>query len=125
MSRELVWKDAVTVPLAARARPGVLREEPTQPACPPQDPTFKPCQMKTHFLLPFPVNYVGECIRTAPFTDPDHARCGARGGMAGVGVQARPPRLLGVSVRIELQVALSCLASLFPCSQEVNVCPEC
>ncbi|CAK7320721.1 Presequence protease, mitochondrial [Vulpes lagopus] len=37
------------------------------------DPTFKPCQTKTHFLLPFPVNYVGECIRTAPFTDPDHA----------------------------------------------------
>nr|XP_004409406.2 PREDICTED: presequence protease, mitochondrial [Odobenus rosmarus divergens] len=37
------------------------------------DPTFKPCQMKTHFLLPFPVNYVGECIRTAPYADPDHA----------------------------------------------------
>ncbi|KAI5262151.1 Presequence Protease [Manis pentadactyla] len=37
------------------------------------DPTFKPCQMKTHFLLPFPVNYVGECVRTAPYTDLDHA----------------------------------------------------
>ncbi|XP_069314747.1 presequence protease, mitochondrial isoform X5 [Eulemur rufifrons] len=37
------------------------------------DPTFTPCQMKTHFLLPFPVNYVGECIRTVPYTDPDHA----------------------------------------------------
>ncbi|XP_044770958.1 presequence protease, mitochondrial isoform X6 [Neomonachus schauinslandi] len=37
------------------------------------DPTFKPCQMKTHFLLPFPVNYMGECIRTAPYADPDHA----------------------------------------------------
>ncbi|XP_047610451.1 presequence protease, mitochondrial isoform X1 [Phacochoerus africanus] len=37
------------------------------------DPTFKPCQMKTHFLLPFPVNYVAECVRTAPYTDPDHA----------------------------------------------------
>ncbi|KAM9229505.1 presequence protease, mitochondrial isoform 2-T2 [Dugong dugon] len=37
------------------------------------DPTFKPCQMKTHFLLPFPVNYVGECVRTVPYTDPDHA----------------------------------------------------
>ncbi|XP_032205756.1 presequence protease, mitochondrial isoform X2 [Mustela erminea] len=36
-------------------------------------PTFKPCQTKTHFLLPFPVNYVGECIRTAPYADPDHA----------------------------------------------------
>ncbi|XP_068843300.1 presequence protease, mitochondrial isoform X2 [Capricornis sumatraensis] len=37
------------------------------------DPTFEPCQMKTHFLLPFPVNYVAECIRTAPYTAPDHA----------------------------------------------------
>ncbi|XP_008050953.2 presequence protease, mitochondrial [Carlito syrichta] len=37
------------------------------------DPTFEPCQMKTHFLLPFPVNYVGECVRTVPYTDPDHA----------------------------------------------------
>lgn len=41
----------------------------------PQDPTFEPCQMKTHFLLPFPVNYVAECIRTAPYAAPDHARC--------------------------------------------------
>ncbi|XP_016069907.1 PREDICTED: presequence protease, mitochondrial isoform X2 [Miniopterus natalensis] len=37
------------------------------------EPTFKPCQMKTHFLLPFPVNYIGECVRTAPYTDADHA----------------------------------------------------
>uniref|UniRef100_A0A8C0JBY6 Pitrilysin metalloproteinase 1 n=1 Tax=Chelonoidis abingdonii TaxID=106734 RepID=A0A8C0JBY6_CHEAB len=37
------------------------------------EPTFKPCQMKTHFLLPFPVNYVGECIRTVPYTAPDYA----------------------------------------------------
>ncbi|XP_049632256.1 presequence protease, mitochondrial isoform X1 [Suncus etruscus] len=37
------------------------------------DPSFKPCQMKTHFVLPFPVNYVGESVRTAPYTDPDHA----------------------------------------------------
>ncbi|XP_023609357.1 presequence protease, mitochondrial [Myotis lucifugus] len=37
------------------------------------EPTFTPCQMKTHFLLPFPVNYVGECVRTAPYTHPDHA----------------------------------------------------
>lgn len=36
--------------------------------------------MKTHFLLPFPVNHVGECVRTAPYTDPDHARCGAQEG---------------------------------------------
>lgn len=46
----------------------------TRPGLCPQDPTFKPCQMKTHFLLPFPVNYVAECVRTAPYTDPDHAR---------------------------------------------------
>ncbi|XP_069504122.1 presequence protease, mitochondrial [Ambystoma mexicanum] len=37
------------------------------------DPTFKPCQMKTHFSLPFPVNYVGECIRTVPYSNPDFA----------------------------------------------------
>uniref|UniRef100_A0A663M360 Presequence protease, mitochondrial n=1 Tax=Athene cunicularia TaxID=194338 RepID=A0A663M360_ATHCN len=38
------------------------------------DPTFKPCQMKTHFVLPFPVNYVGECIRTVPYMAADYAR---------------------------------------------------
>ncbi|KAI1242608.1 hypothetical protein IHE44_0000141 [Lamprotornis superbus] len=38
-----------------------------------EDPTFKPCQMKTHFVLPFPVNYVGECIRTVPYTAADYA----------------------------------------------------
>ncbi|KAM9091334.1 presequence protease, mitochondrial isoform 4-T4 [Megaptera novaeangliae] len=37
------------------------------------DPTFKPCPMKTHFLFPFPVNYVAECIRTAPYAAPAHA----------------------------------------------------
>ncbi|KAG3257777.1 pitrilysin metallopeptidase 1 [Ictidomys tridecemlineatus] len=37
------------------------------------DPTFKPCQIKTHFQLPFPVYYVGECIRTVPYVHPDHA----------------------------------------------------
>uniref|UniRef100_A0A8C4JD16 Pitrilysin metalloproteinase 1 n=1 Tax=Dromaius novaehollandiae TaxID=8790 RepID=A0A8C4JD16_DRONO len=37
------------------------------------DPTFKPCQMKTHFVLPFPVNYIGECIRTVPYTAADYA----------------------------------------------------
>ncbi|KAM9307679.1 presequence protease, mitochondrial [Gastrophryne carolinensis] len=37
------------------------------------DPTFKPCQMKTHFCLPFPVNYIGECVRTVPYTHPDYA----------------------------------------------------
>ncbi|XP_075068173.1 presequence protease, mitochondrial [Mixophyes fleayi] len=38
------------------------------------DPTFKPCQMKTHFSLPFPVNYIGECIRTVPYMHADYAR---------------------------------------------------
>ncbi|ELK08113.1 Presequence protease, mitochondrial [Pteropus alecto] len=38
------------------------------------DPTFKPCPVKTHLLLPFPVSYVGDCVRTAPYTHPDHAR---------------------------------------------------
>uniref|UniRef100_A0A4X2MBK3 Presequence protease, mitochondrial n=1 Tax=Vombatus ursinus TaxID=29139 RepID=A0A4X2MBK3_VOMUR len=39
-----------------------------------EDPTFKPCQMKTHFILPFPVNYVGEGVRTVPYTHPDYAK---------------------------------------------------
>nr|XP_023660537.1 presequence protease, mitochondrial-like [Paramormyrops kingsleyae] len=34
---------------------------------------FKPFQMKTFFRLPFPVNYVSECIRTVPFTHRDYA----------------------------------------------------
>ncbi|XP_063778219.1 presequence protease, mitochondrial [Pseudophryne corroboree] len=38
------------------------------------DPTFKPCQMKTHFSLPFPVNYIGECVRTVPYMHEDYAR---------------------------------------------------
>ncbi|XP_074214426.1 presequence protease, mitochondrial isoform X4 [Camelus bactrianus] len=37
------------------------------------EPTFTPCQVKTHFLLPFPVSYVAECVRTAPYSHPDHA----------------------------------------------------
>lgn len=44
------------------------------PRPPPQDPTFKPCPVKTHLLLPLPVSYVGDCVRTAPYTHPDHAR---------------------------------------------------
>nr|KAF6432114.1 pitrilysin metallopeptidase 1 [Rousettus aegyptiacus] len=36
-------------------------------------PTFKPYPMKTHLVLPFPVSYVGDCVRTAPYTHPDHA----------------------------------------------------
>ncbi|EHB04995.1 Presequence protease, mitochondrial [Heterocephalus glaber] len=37
------------------------------------EPTFKPWQMKTHLLMPFPVNYIGECVRTVPYAHPDHA----------------------------------------------------
>ncbi|KFO24997.1 Presequence protease, mitochondrial [Fukomys damarensis] len=37
------------------------------------EPTFKPWQMKTHLLMPFPVNYVGKCVRTVPYSHPDHA----------------------------------------------------
>lgn len=47
------------------------------PHPPPQAPTFKPYPMKTHLVLPFPVSYVGDCVRTAPYTHPDHARYGA------------------------------------------------
>uniref|UniRef100_A0AAQ4Q688 Presequence protease, mitochondrial n=1 Tax=Gasterosteus aculeatus aculeatus TaxID=481459 RepID=A0AAQ4Q688_GASAC len=34
---------------------------------------FKPCQMKTIFQLPFPVNFVSEAIRTVPFSHEDNA----------------------------------------------------
>ncbi|KAM6920229.1 presequence protease, mitochondrial [Lycodopsis pacificus] len=34
---------------------------------------FKPCQMKTFFQLPFPVNFVSESIRTVPFSHEDYA----------------------------------------------------
>lgn len=37
------------------------------------EPNYKPCQMKTFFPLPFPVNFVSECIRTVPFTHQDYA----------------------------------------------------
>ncbi|XP_066441695.1 presequence protease, mitochondrial isoform X2 [Eleutherodactylus coqui] len=37
------------------------------------DPTFKSCQMKTYFCLPFPVNYIGECVRTVPYVHADYA----------------------------------------------------
>ncbi|XP_069565063.1 presequence protease, mitochondrial [Brachyistius frenatus] len=34
---------------------------------------FQPCQMKTFFQLPFPVNFVSESIRTVPFSHEDYA----------------------------------------------------
>ncbi|XP_026887832.2 presequence protease, mitochondrial isoform X1 [Electrophorus electricus] len=37
------------------------------------EPNFKPCQMKTYFELPFPVNFASECVRTVPFTHEDYA----------------------------------------------------
>lgn len=37
------------------------------------EPNFQPCQMKTFFPLPFPVNFVSECVRTVPFTHQDYA----------------------------------------------------
>uniref|UniRef100_A0A3B3SHI6 Pitrilysin metalloproteinase 1 n=1 Tax=Paramormyrops kingsleyae TaxID=1676925 RepID=A0A3B3SHI6_9TELE len=38
-----------------------------------QEPTFTPCQMKTYFELPFPVNFIGESVRTVPFTHQGYA----------------------------------------------------
>lgn len=37
------------------------------------EPNFQPCQMKTFFQLPFPVNFVSETIRTVPFNHEDYA----------------------------------------------------
>uniref|UniRef100_A0A3Q3J0S6 Presequence protease, mitochondrial n=1 Tax=Monopterus albus TaxID=43700 RepID=A0A3Q3J0S6_MONAL len=34
---------------------------------------FQPCQMKTFFQMPFPVNFVCKTIRTVPFTHEDYA----------------------------------------------------
>uniref|UniRef100_A0A8D3CHC9 Presequence protease, mitochondrial n=1 Tax=Scophthalmus maximus TaxID=52904 RepID=A0A8D3CHC9_SCOMX len=34
---------------------------------------FQPCQMKTFFQMPFPVNFVSENIRTVPFSHEDYA----------------------------------------------------
>ncbi|KAM7400088.1 hypothetical protein PAMA_004675 [Pampus argenteus] len=34
---------------------------------------FQPCQMKTFFQMPFPVNFVSETIRTVPFSHEDYA----------------------------------------------------
>ncbi|KAM5235047.1 presequence protease, mitochondrial-like [Ctenodactylus gundi] len=38
-----------------------------------EEPAFEPSELKTHFVLPFPMNFISECVRTAPFTNPDHA----------------------------------------------------
>uniref|UniRef100_A0A2I4CMQ5 Presequence protease, mitochondrial n=1 Tax=Austrofundulus limnaeus TaxID=52670 RepID=A0A2I4CMQ5_AUSLI len=37
------------------------------------EPNLQPCQMKTFFQMPFPVNFVSECIRTVPFCHQDYA----------------------------------------------------
>lgn len=34
---------------------------------------FQPCQMKTFYPMPFPVNFVSESIRTVPFAHADYA----------------------------------------------------
>ncbi|XP_024291272.1 presequence protease, mitochondrial isoform X1 [Oncorhynchus tshawytscha] len=59
-----------------------ITERPLDPLAPPgsgpsrklvAEPNFKPCQMKTFFPMPFPINFVSECIRTVPFTHEDCA----------------------------------------------------
>ncbi|XP_078722291.1 presequence protease, mitochondrial [Lampetra fluviatilis] len=37
------------------------------------DPAFRPREMKTHFQMPFPVNFVTQCVRAVPFTHRDFA----------------------------------------------------
>ncbi|XP_056149535.1 presequence protease, mitochondrial isoform X2 [Lampris incognitus] len=37
------------------------------------EPSFHPCQMKTFFPMPFPINFVSECVRTVPFVHEDYA----------------------------------------------------
>lgn len=59
-----------------------LVERPLDPSAEPgaspcrkliSEPEYQPCQMKTFYPLPFPVNFVSECIRTVPFTHQDYA----------------------------------------------------
>uniref|UniRef100_A0A3Q1EMH6 Presequence protease, mitochondrial n=1 Tax=Acanthochromis polyacanthus TaxID=80966 RepID=A0A3Q1EMH6_9TELE len=38
-----------------------------------QEQHFQPCQMKTYFEMPFPVNFVSETVRTVPFSHQDYA----------------------------------------------------
>ncbi|KAI4888182.1 hypothetical protein NFI96_014761 [Prochilodus magdalenae] len=60
----------------------VIVERPLDPNAPSEstarrklvsEARFKPCQMKTYFELPYPVNFVSECVRTVPFTHEDYA----------------------------------------------------
>lgn len=39
-----------------------------------QELNFNPCQMKTFFQMPFPVNFISKSIRTVPFCHQDNAR---------------------------------------------------
>lgn len=39
-----------------------------------QELNFHPCQMKTFFQMPFPVNFISKSIRTVPFSHQDYAR---------------------------------------------------
>lgn len=39
-----------------------------------QELNFHPCEMKTFFQMPFPVNFISKSIRTVPFSHQDHAR---------------------------------------------------
>ncbi|XP_028329334.1 presequence protease, mitochondrial isoform X2 [Gouania willdenowi] len=63
---KLVRPDVVKKPLDPQAESGpsryLLAEE-----------NFQPCQMKTFFQLPFPVNFVSESIRTVPFCHQDYS----------------------------------------------------
>ncbi|CAF97768.1 unnamed protein product [Tetraodon nigroviridis] len=38
-----------------------------------QELNFHPCQMKTFFRMPFPVNFISKSVRTVPFCHQDHA----------------------------------------------------
>ncbi|KAM6948128.1 presequence protease, mitochondrial [Aplochiton taeniatus] len=66
--RKPVWPHITERPLDPLAFPG---PGPCRKLI--SDPNFKPVQMKTFFQLPYPVNFVSECIRTVPFTHEDYA----------------------------------------------------
>lgn len=51
-----------------------LQLKPFPSFLPSQELNFHPCQMKTFFQMPFPVNFISKRVRAVPFSHQDHAR---------------------------------------------------
>nr|XP_015811516.2 presequence protease, mitochondrial isoform X1 [Nothobranchius furzeri] len=64
--RKPVRTNIIKKPLDPQGKSGASRKLVTEP-------NFQPCQMKTFFQMPFPVNFVSESIRAVPFCHQDYA----------------------------------------------------